>query len=625
MRRLLVIALMLLAAGFSDAQIAVEQLGSHDMTPGSASAVRGGITNACLYCHAPHGSMTAPTPLWNQQLSMQTYQLYSSSTYHQTGLQPPIGSPSKLCLSCHDGTVAVGQTVAYGAVAMTGGMKSSSLLGTNLQASHPFSLKAPLTDAPTLNQALLGAPPKTADPAVKLVNGTIECTTCHEPHTQYIDKIVLKFLVRDSSSSQLCLSCHDPNRVISGNPLSGWATSAHAMSSATTSNTPYVGGYGTVAQNGCSACHMPHNALGPARLLRGPDQQDCIGCHAGSNTQPAAPNVFAEMTNSTGVVKIPHPFPDANDAHDPTEPAVLNNNRHAGCVDCHNPHVTQATAAFSLPPAIRPSQANVIGVSAGDGITAINPAVNQYENCFRCHGTSSGKGASKQFNYGYLPVWTVNSGDPLNVIPQFSATATSSHPVTHDRSSVLPQPSLRAQMMQLDGLTPGRSMGLRILCTDCHNSDDNREFGGAGANGPHGSKFTHILERRYEMSQAAAPGAAISNLLPTPDLGPTGPYTLCAKCHDLSQIMSNSSFTEHARHINDGFSCSTCHTAHGMGGQSPSVSGERMVNFDASVVAANGASPVAYSRASNSCSLVCHNQAHSLAGAAAMRSGTIKR
>jgi hypothetical protein len=24
-------------------------------------------------------------------------------------------------------------------------------------------------------------------------------------------------------------------------------------------------------------------------------------------------------------------------------------------------------------------------------------------------------------------------------------------------------------------------------CLECHNSDDNREFGGAGANGPHGS------------------------------------------------------------------------------------------------------------------------------------------
>ena len=65
-------------------------------------------------------------------------------------------------------------------------------------------------------------------------------------------------------------------------------------------------------------------------------------------------------------------------------------------------------------------------------------------------------------------------------------------------------------MLNLDGVTHGRAMGTQILCTDCHNSDDNREFGGTGPNGPHGSKWTHILERRYEFSQAATPGAARS-------------------------------------------------------------------------------------------------------------------
>ena len=84
-----------------------DQLGTHDMSPSSMSALKGGVANACLYCHAPHGGMTAPTPLWNQQLSVQTYQMYGSSTYHQTGVQPPVGSPSKLCLSCH-ATIRIG-------------------------------------------------------------------------------------------------------------------------------------------------------------------------------------------------------------------------------------------------------------------------------------------------------------------------------------------------------------------------------------------------------------------------------------------------------------------------------------------------------------------------------------
>ena len=97
--------------------------------------------------------------------------------------------------------------------------------------------------------------------------------------------------------------------------------------------------------------------------------------------------------------------------------------------------------------------------------------------------------------------------DPLNLIPQLSVTATSSHPVLHPRSSGFSQPSLLPNMLQLNGTTTqGRAMGTQIYCTDCHNSDDNREFGGVGPNGPHGSKWDHMLERRYEFSQAPGPG-----------------------------------------------------------------------------------------------------------------------
>jgi hypothetical protein len=346
--------------------------------------------------------------------------------------------------------------------------------------------------------------------------------------------------------------------------------------------------------------------------------QNCMTCHnRGSNITPAIPNVYAEFA------KIAHPYPSGNNSHDSNEAALLNNNRHATCVDCHSPHASQQVTSFAspVPPVIRGSQAGAVGISATDGTTVMNPAVNQYENCLRCHGTSSNKQSLAVF--GYLPTWAVAAGDPLNLIPQMTATSTSSHPVMHDRSSALAQPSLLGYMLNLDGRTQGRAMGTRILCTDCHNSDDNREFGGAGPNGPHGSQYLHILERRYEFSQvlpapAGGPGSAIQNLFPSPILDPAanGPYSLCAKCHDLNQIVSNTGFTEHARHINDGFSCSTCHTAHGMGAASASISGERMVNFDINVVGPNGTNPISYSRASNSCTLTCHNHAHQSAAAA---------
>src|SRR5207237_5713556 len=169
--------------------------------------------------------------------------------------------------------------------------------------------------------------------------------------------------------------------------------------------------------------------------------------------------------------------------------------------------------------------------------------------------------------YGYLPSRAVFGSDPLNLIQQFGATAISSHPVMRDATGIS-QPSLLAAMWDITGRVQMRPMGTRIFCTDCHNSDDNREFGGTGPSGPHGSKWGHILERRYELSQAMSPGQPITNLFPNPDLSANGPYAMCAKCHNLSNVLKNASFAKHAQHIKAGFSCSTCHTGHGAGNSS---------------------------------------------------------
>jgi hypothetical protein len=148
-------------------------------------------------------------------------------------------------------------------------------------------------------------------------------------------------------------------------------------------------------------------------------------------------------------------------------------------------------------------------------------------------------------------------------------------------------------------------------CLECHASDDSREFGGSGPAGPHGSIYPHILERNYQFTQSAVPGGIVNNTYPTPDLSPQGPYALCAKCHDLNNIISNASWPQHSRHIsNDGFSCSVCHTAHGLGSLSAGVSGERLINFDIAVVGQNQTAPITYNRSTNTCTLMCHNAAH---------------
>jgi predicted CXXCH cytochrome family protein len=621
---LLLACVLIVAHGLAAAQAPVsgDVLGMHNLSPGSGASVYSQGSLGCTFCHAPHSGLGGVTPLWNQKLSTKAYTPYTSTTYAQQGnTQPTLGVTSSLCLSCHDGTVGVGQSAAYGPLPVVGSLNSVDSFGTTLTGSHPFSLVTPLKDAPSL-VASLASQSKTADPtgAVKLVKGNIECTSCHDPHVQGIDKIAQNFLVRDSSNAQMCLACHDPNRVVQGqiNPLAGWTGSVHQTATNQVSPDAHAGPYPTVGVNACSSCHMSHDAVAPARLLRpatpaapanDPATQDCMTCHAGATyLLPAPPNVMAE------VAKTGHPVPSGNNFHDAAEAAILNNNRHATCVDCHNAHASSQVMQFTAPPMLRPSQAGVSGISAADGVTVLRPAINQYENCLRCHGTSAGK--QRLIIYGYAPSRVVFASDSLNNVPEFAATATSSHPVTHDRTSPWPQPSLLLNMLNQNGTASARAVGMRILCTDCHNSDDNREFGGTGPNGPHGSVNSHILERNYQFSQAALPGGVVTNLFPNPDLTVSGPYAMCAKCHDLTQVVGNTSWPLHSKHVAEkGFSCSVCHTAHGMGANSPSITGERLVNFDANVVGENSGAPIAYNRGTNSCTLMCHGVAHSASGA----------
>ncbi len=143
--------------------------------------------------------------------------------------------------------------------------------------------------------ASLASQGKTADPtgAVKLVNGNIECTSCHDPHVQNIDRIAQNFLVRDSSNAQMCLACHDPNAGSAGTDQSaGRLYQQHSSDGdqpgffRRAAPVPYA----TVGVNACTSCHMSHDSVAPARLLRpatpaapsyDPVTQNCMTCHGG--------------------------------------------------------------------------------------------------------------------------------------------------------------------------------------------------------------------------------------------------------------------------------------------------------------------------------------------------------
>ena len=162
----------------------------------------------CSPCHTPHGATTsvADAPLWNHEVTAATYTLYSSST-----LDSSVGQPegrSKLCLSCHDGTVAIDNFGGFagGTVLIPG----KAAIGTDLADDHPISL--------TYDTSLASADGELHDPATTitalggtiaddlLIGGRLECASCHDVHDTSGNQDLLRI---DNSGSALCLTCHD--------------------------------------------------------------------------------------------------------------------------------------------------------------------------------------------------------------------------------------------------------------------------------------------------------------------------------------------------------------------------------------------------------------------------------
>src|SRR6059058_2582342 len=116
----------------------------HNLSVSGTGTIKAtGEQEVCVFCHTPHGA-SAVQPLWNRNVPVNTYRVYSSTTLDAKPGQPT-GS-SKLCLSCHDGTVALGSVLSRGQlIQMAGGITTlppgHRNLGTDLSDDHPISFR----------------------------------------------------------------------------------------------------------------------------------------------------------------------------------------------------------------------------------------------------------------------------------------------------------------------------------------------------------------------------------------------------------------------------------------------------------------------------------------------------
>ena len=186
---------------------------AHDFTAQSWSGGR-----ICVACHTPHKSDTSVTdaPLWNHKNSTASYTLYSSPTLNAAVTQP--GGNSKLCLSCHDGTVAVN---SFGGTTGTTMISSVNNIGTNLKASHPigftYDTNLASTDGslfdPSTKSVTIGSGTQTRSgtiAAMLLYGGKMECDSCHDVHNTFTVGVAGTGLVKvDAAGSKICLACHN--------------------------------------------------------------------------------------------------------------------------------------------------------------------------------------------------------------------------------------------------------------------------------------------------------------------------------------------------------------------------------------------------------------------------------
>ncbi len=184
----------------------------------------------CRVCHVPHDHDRATQYwteglLWNHALSEATYTMYSSTSLDGAQDAQPTGI-SKLCLGCHDGTVAIDQfdnvgtgTVFLGDIdagfVVPGGVNASP----SLQGTHPISIVYNNGNGPGEDPglALKSSPMGTSGTTINdvLDGGKVQCSTCHDVHDSAGEAVPNTHLLRVAQTtaqggapSGLCLTCH---------------------------------------------------------------------------------------------------------------------------------------------------------------------------------------------------------------------------------------------------------------------------------------------------------------------------------------------------------------------------------------------------------------------------------
>lgn len=228
---------------------------AHDFTGGVMGTPNAGTVGVCTYCHTPHKAISTLL-LWNHTLSSSNFSWDVPTTTAGTPFATFVGNtykgPTTKCLSCHDGTVAVGDIAwfkeAARTVGSTDGVYNTFKLGSDgdtshvigatggvagaMGGNHPVAMPYSFNQAKNTYNSKVGGDGLVltewvAQPAapIRLFNDNagaisagavagktgIECSSCHDPHNKAaVDVNFLRGKLTGSTQADgyLCVQCH---------------------------------------------------------------------------------------------------------------------------------------------------------------------------------------------------------------------------------------------------------------------------------------------------------------------------------------------------------------------------------------------------------------------------------
>lgn len=574
-------------------------------------------TEICVFCHIPHNAQPG-RPLWNHDMPTSGYTMYTSEYLYRasypvpTGLGTTTGEPgmlSRQCLSCHDGTVAVGAVymvrgtiLGNNLIAMSGVTGSGTIpttatgyIGTDLRAHHPVGIE--YNSSININFGsgsrtieLITNPTSTAMKLYAIgTKAYVECASCHDPHIEN-----QKFL-RDTSGTNLaakisntCTACHTKT---------GWTGSVHqtASNAYSDSSVSSTFGTGTISSLVCMNCHRTHKGSGTPYLLRQAEETTCFqgasslvnetACH-GSSASATTNRIQTVITRT-----YKHPTTTISGVH--TNLDVLyplggtpagskglewGTSRHAECVDCHNPHRAKNTparvgTAAWYPTTVDNTSNQTAKSGALTGVTGVEPtwpsiwtvptsfttqesSTYEYQICFKCHSYWALRDAD-----GITTYTTASGVTVTDQSMEFNPNNKSAHPVVvtlnNQTGSYAPRPLTTNQMV-----APWTNVGNQTMyCSDCHGTDNEAS---GDPKGPHGSSYRYMLKGTNKYWPTKSDGSTLYAL--NDFVSGTQAGLFCLNCHP---IYSNGSWANvvHKEHdtrqrgVDNRMSCVYCHVA----------------------------------------------------------------